>query len=285
MTDELELRAITVANGGERIYAEATGAGETLVLCHGLGGNHAVWWRQIQPLAEHYRVVTWDQRGFGNSTATTGRVGISEAAVDLIAVLDALQTDAAHFVGQSMGGFVALRAALDNPHRVRSLVLSTTLAGADPQYTRALRAVAPAHRHRDSHPVLSPTFSRSHPDLAVLYNLISGFGAKPEATAMLDSMAAHRFDDGELASFGPATLFMAAAYDALCPPYIMQGAAARIPGAAFTVLPDASHSAYYEHPQIWNQTVLSFCRQVGGKDTTSHPAPLGPRGIHDVHQR
>jgi 3-oxoadipate enol-lactonase len=284
MTDELELHAITVASGAERIYAEATGAGETLVLCHGLGGNHAVWWRQIQPLAQHYRVVTWDQRGFGNSTATTGRVGINEAAVDLIAVLDALQTDAAHLVGQSMGAFVALRAALDNPHRVRSLVLSTTLAGADPQYTRALRALAPARRRRDSHPVLSPTFSRSHPDLAVLYNLISGFGIKPQATAMLDSMAAHRFSDGELASFGPATLFVAAAHDSLCPPHTMKSAAERIPGAAFTVLRDASHSAYYEHPEMWNETVLSFCRQTHQTDIISQAAPLGPRGIHDVHQ-
>jgi 3-oxoadipate enol-lactonase len=261
MTDDRDLRAIAVASGGEAIYAETTGAGPTLVLCHGLGGNHAVWWRQIRPLAEHFRVLTWDQRGFGNSTATTGRAGIDEAALDLIAVLDELHIDSAHVVGQSMGAFVALRAALDHPHRVRSLVLSTTLAGADPQYTRALRGLVPASRRRDSHPVLAATFSRSHPDLAVLYNLISGFGTKPPATAMLDSMATHRFSDGELASFGAETLFVAAAHDSLCPPYVMQSAAERIPGAAFTVLPEASHSAYYEHPEIWNESVLSFCRQ------------------------
>jgi 3-oxoadipate enol-lactonase len=258
MTGEFERRVTTVASGGERIYAEATGVGEAIVLCHGLGGNHAIWWRQIEAFAQSHCVVTWDQRGFGNSTAQTGCSGIDEAAGDLIAVLDALKIDRAHLVGQSMGAFVALRGALDNPERVMSLVLSTTLAGADSQHTRALGAAVPVHQLRHRHPVVSPAFSQSHPDLVVLYNLISSFGTKPPVGAMLESMATHLFSDSELTRLSCPTLFVAAAGDPLCPPHLMQSAAERVPGARFTVLPDASHSVYYERPEAWSEVVLGF---------------------------
>src|ERR1700751_4679614 len=128
MTLGLERRATIVTRDGEKIYAEPAGPGEPIMLCHGLGGNHAIWWQQIGAFAQEHCVITWDQRGFGNSTAHSGRTGIAEAADDLIAVLDALQLPRAHFVGQSMGAFVALRAGLNAPDRSMSLVLETSLA-------------------------------------------------------------------------------------------------------------------------------------------------------------
>ncbi|MGH9028936.1 MAG: alpha/beta fold hydrolase, partial [Acidimicrobiales bacterium] len=65
----------TFESGGERIYFESLGEGDPVVLSHGLGGNHGCWWRVAPALAESHRVVTWDQRGFGNSTRRTGRYG------------------------------------------------------------------------------------------------------------------------------------------------------------------------------------------------------------------
>jgi 3-oxoadipate enol-lactonase len=258
MTPGFERRATIVARDGEKIYAEATGDGEPIVLCHGLGGNHAIWWQQIGAFAQQYCVIAWDQRGFGNSTAHSGRTGIDEAADDLIAVLDALQVPQAHLVGQSMGAFVALRAALNRPDRALSLVLSTTLAGADPRHTRALRAAVPDRPRRDRHPVVSADFSQSQPDLVVLYNLISSFGTKPPVGEMLDAMATHRFGDDELASLAIPTLFLAAANDEFCPPAVMKTAAARIRGAQVGVIPGASHSVFYEQPAAWTDAVLRF---------------------------
>jgi len=258
MTLGFERRATIVARDGENIYAEATGVGEPIVFCHGLGGNHAIWWRQIGAFAQRYCVITWDQRGFGNSTAHSGRTGIDEAAGDLIAVLDALQIRRAHLVGQSMGAFVALRAALDHPDRAISLVLSTTLAGADPRHSRALHAAVPDRPRRDRHPVVSADFSRSEPDLVVLYNLISSFGTKPPVGEMVEAMASHRFGDDELASLALPTLFLAAANDQFCPPAVMKTAAGRVPGAAVDVLPGAGHSVFYEQPATWTDAVLKF---------------------------
>ncbi|WAJ44260.1 alpha/beta hydrolase [Mycobacterium sp. Aquia_216] len=258
MNDPSGRHVTQIEHGGESIYAESTGAGEVVVLCHGLGGNHAIWWRQINAFARHHRVITWDQRGFGNSTARSGRTGIDEAADDLVAVLDALDVERTHLVGQSMGAFVALRVALEHPERTASLVLSTTLAGADPRHTRALRAAVPKRPRRDEHPVVSAAFSVADPDLVVLYNLISSFGTKPPVEAMLESMAAQQFSDSELAALSLPVLFLAAADDVLCPPDVMRSAAARVPSSTTRVLANAAHSAYFECPDAWTTAVLEF---------------------------
>ncbi|HEY1972455.1 MAG TPA: alpha/beta hydrolase [Pseudonocardia sp.] len=257
-----ERTSLLVGAGGEHIYAETTGAGSPVVLCHGLGGNHAVWWRQVEPFAEHHQLVTWDQRGFGNSTSATGRVGITEAASDLGAVLDRLGIRRCHLVGQSMGGFVALRFALANPDRVRSLVLSTTLAAAPAAYTEKLRGAHPTRPLRDRHPVISDKFCSDHPDLVILYNQISSFGAKPPVAAMLDAMAATTFTDAELAQLAPPVLFLAAEHDHFCPAEVMATAAGRLTTASVEVIPGSAHSAYYEVPALWNSRVLSFINTI-----------------------
>jgi 3-oxoadipate enol-lactonase len=258
IVDGRERRGEFVESGGERIYAEITGQGDAIVLCHGLGGNHAIWWRQVDALAGEHTLVTWDQRGFGNSTARSGAVGIDEAVEDLRALLDALGIERAHLVGQSMGAFVTLRFALGSPDRVRSLVLSTTLAAADPDRSRALGGAVPSRQLRDRHPVVSESFSRAHPDLVVLYNQIASFGEKPPSLQMLEYMAQQDFGDEELAGFDRPVLVLAAEHDTFCPPDILEATAARFPSATFEVIAGAEHSAYYERPEAWNEQVLRF---------------------------
>ena len=119
-----------VVVGGERIYYESTGSGEVVVFSHGAGGNHAIWVHQTPVFAEKFRVVTWDQRGWGKSTDVRGLAGDSDTAVeDLRRLLDHLDIDAAHLVGQSMGGWAVAGFALRYPERTRSLVLANTYGG------------------------------------------------------------------------------------------------------------------------------------------------------------
>ena len=118
-----------VESDGERIYHEVCGEGEPVVLCHGAGGNHASWYQQVPAFASRYRVITWDQRGFGRSTNRADRSGPRAAVADLRGLLDHLAVDKAHLVGQSMGGWVILGFALAHPERVRSLVFASTTAG------------------------------------------------------------------------------------------------------------------------------------------------------------
>jgi 3-oxoadipate enol-lactonase len=247
-----------IASQGESIYAEATGRGRPLVLCHGLGGNHAIWWRQVHSLAAGHRVVTWDQRGFGNSTAVTGDVSIDAAAADLLAILTELQLENAVVVGQSMGAFTALRATLIDPSRISSLIISTSLVATPREHTEALNAAVGTRSGRDQHPVVSDEFSAAEPDLVVLYNLIASFGQKPTSAAMLAHMAEAEFGDDELAALRVPVSFIAAEHDRFCPPDVMQYAQKRFTNATMHVIDGASHSAYYENPAAWNELVAAI---------------------------
>ncbi|KRA31098.1 MULTISPECIES: alpha/beta fold hydrolase [unclassified Nocardioides] len=249
--------AYLVPSDGEDIYVESTGSGEAVVFCHGLGGNHAVWWQQTDDFAERFRVITWDQRGFGNSTARKESVGIETAASDLAAVLAALEVERAHIIGQSMGAFVAMEFALQHPTAVSSLTLSTTLAGADPSHTQSLKGAVPPFSVRDRHPVLSEQFCDRHPSLAILYNQISSFGSKPPTMQMLDAMAASSFSAEQLGQIQVPTFVVAAHGDRLCPPTVMSTTANLIPHAEFQVL-QGEHSVYFEDPKTWNTAVINF---------------------------
>jgi glyoxylase-like metal-dependent hydrolase (beta-lactamase superfamily II) len=126
-----------IESDSEQIYFEFWGdSGPVVILGHGLGGNHAVWYQQVAFLSQHYRVITWDQRGFGNSTRSTGVIGPAPAVEDLARVLEHLEVERAHVIGQSMGGWSALGFAIDHPERVISLVLADTTAGI---FTPAIR--------------------------------------------------------------------------------------------------------------------------------------------------
>ena len=74
-------------SGDEKIYYESTGSGDAVVLSHGAGGSHAIWMHQVPVLAEHYRVITWDQCGWGKSTDAEGLGGDPNAAVEDLRLL------------------------------------------------------------------------------------------------------------------------------------------------------------------------------------------------------
>ena len=113
----------------QRLFFEDTGGeGPPIVLSHGFLMDHEMFAPQVAELSEVYRVVTWDQRGFG-STASDGRpFTYWDSARDLFGLLDVLGIERAVLAGVSQGGYVSLRAALLHPDRVRALVLIDTQA-------------------------------------------------------------------------------------------------------------------------------------------------------------
>ncbi|HXX89464.1 MAG TPA: alpha/beta fold hydrolase [Acidimicrobiales bacterium] len=266
-----------VDSGGEHVYYEVVGTGAPLVLCHGLGGNHASWWQQVAVLGAEFEVVTWDQRGFGNSTRRTGRFGPEVAVDDLAALLDHLGHDRAHVVGQSMGGWVAMGLALRAPERLLSLTLTDTIAGAWTPEVQAITtaSVAGVLAHLDMaalgrHVALGDAFAEADPERAVLYQLISSMGDKPpdvEVFAMLGTM---RFSPEQVASLAMPVHLVVGEDDRLCPPEAMRLVASAIPGATFTVLAGTGHSPYFEDAPAWNAAVLGFLRGVAS------PAGPGP---------
>ena len=99
-------------------------AGEPVVLIHGFGGDKDNWSFYAPYLTGKYRLICPDLPGFGeNDRSLDGAYAMAEQAAGVRALLDALGIDTCHLGGNSMGGFIALRFALDYPERLRSLTL------------------------------------------------------------------------------------------------------------------------------------------------------------------
>ena len=111
----------TVETNGARIYYEAEGAGDAVVLIHAGVANLRMWDEQVAALRDSYRVIRYDTRGYG--LTETDAVEFSNRA-DIAALLDHLGEESAHVVGLSRGGMIALDFAIEFPQRVRSLVVA-----------------------------------------------------------------------------------------------------------------------------------------------------------------
>jgi len=127
-----------VINGVTLSYSDTGGDGEPVILSHGYLMDSTMFDPQVAALSPEYRVITWDQRGFGGSRAS-GPFTFWDSARDLLGLLDHLGVDRAVVGGMSQGGFVSLRAALLAPRRVRALVLIDSQAGLEDP------ALAPAY--------------------------------------------------------------------------------------------------------------------------------------------
>ena len=249
-----------VESGGESLWVEAHGPreGPAVVLTHGLGGNHAIWWQQVPALVRGgCRVVTWDQRGFGGSTRRGGDVGPGPAKTDLLVILDRLKLDRVHLVGQSMGGWVAMGFALHHPDRLAGLVLTDTFAGVWDDEIAAAQRAAPA-RVGPGHPALSPRFCREHPERAFLYEQLSAFGDKPPDETVLALLRSTLYGLDAVRSMSVRTLLLCGAEDQLCPPAAMAAVARMLASAELVVIDGAGHSPYFERPEEWNRAVLGF---------------------------
>jgi 3-oxoadipate enol-lactonase len=120
--------ATASVNGITVSYSDSGGDGPAVVFSHGYLMDSSMFEPQVAALAPQYRVITWDQRGFGGTRAT-GAFSYWDSAADVLGLLDHLGIDQAVLGGMSQGGFLSLRAALKAPERVRALVLIDSQAG------------------------------------------------------------------------------------------------------------------------------------------------------------
>jgi 3-oxoadipate enol-lactonase len=117
---------------GQQIYFEDTGGdGPPVVLAHGFLMDHEMFAPQVEALRGVYRVVTWDERGFGLTEFDGRPFTYWDSADDCVALMDHLGIDRAVVGGMSQGGFLSLRVALSQPERVRALVLLDTQSGTE----------------------------------------------------------------------------------------------------------------------------------------------------------
>jgi len=126
-------------NGQHLYYEDTAGTGPAILFSHGYLMDHDMFAPQVDALRDDYRVITWDERGHGQ-TPVDGPFDYWDSARDALALLTHLGVEEAVLAGMSQGGFLSLRAALLSPERVRGLVLIDTQAGLEdaeavPAYT------------------------------------------------------------------------------------------------------------------------------------------------------
>ena len=232
------------------------GRGEPVVLVHGLGDDHRAWRRVVAPLMLTRRVVLYDLRGHGGSPLGEDADGsLAQLGGDLIAVLDEAGIERATIAGFSLGGTIAMRAAVDAPDRVSALALIGTSS-------RVNSAARGWYEERaalvdDDDPDLRKTLDKDTEDVYANRpeEIEAGLRIRRESTAdprgfanACRAMASLRLDD-EIAAIKQPTVLVAGDKDQHCPPRASEIIAEKIEGSTVRVLQDTGHPLPVERPQ------------------------------------
>ena len=243
-------------------YTDSGSVGVPIVLLHANTGNADSWQYNISGFVEaKYRVITFDRRGWGRSTANPDS-GPQPGTIadDLHALVEFLKLDRFHLVGVAGGGFAAYDYVLWHPERLRSLVIAAS-GGAivDEELSQIReRTALPNFRSwpREFREV-SMGYMATNPEglkrwLEIHHNSQQkGAPAQSQRTTITFA---------KLATIRVPTLLMPGDQDLQAPPWVMRRQLAHIPSAQFIVLPEAAHSINWEQPEAFNRNVLEFIR-------------------------
>ena len=247
----------TVRSGDAQIYYEQHGSGDAILFAHGAGGNAAIWFEQVAGFAGDHRCICFDHRVFARSPADPASISTPQLAADALAILDALEVDRAHLVGQSMGGFTSLRLLLDHPDRVRSLTLSATSGGLpNPDPSPAMRNLT-SSSGRGTSGVIATMSQATAADASRLhlYEAINAFNTS-FSWEYLRGLRGPELAD--LAAINVPVLFIAGAEDPLFPSDLLASYVPHFPDARIEVVADAGHSPYFEQPRVFNRLLREF---------------------------
>jgi pimeloyl-ACP methyl ester carboxylesterase len=235
--------------GDDLVRYRVAGAGEPVVLVHGLSGSSRWWVRNVPALASSHRVYLLDLPGFGTLRRVRHRFVLSDVAAWLRAWMDALDMEQAHLVGHSMGGYIALRLAAEFPERVGRLVLVAP-AGV-PSGRSFIGQVLPL--------LVAVRYSTPRGIPLVLYDALR---ANPAVTwrAARDLMAQ---DVRRNLKIRAPTLMVWGANDIIVPPTVAPLLRESIPHSRLLVLPRAGHNVMFDRPDAFNAAVLAF---LAGQD-------------------
>lgn len=265
-----------------KIHYQVSGQGADLILLHG-GGPGATgqsnYSKNIEALAQAYRIWVIDFPGWGQSSKNLNAFGdigpFQNGARAVLAFMDAVGIRRAHLVGNSLGGSVALCLAMDQPERVDRLVLMGPGGGTVPGATGPTEGIRQLQNYYQGE---GPTLEKL---TAFIGNLVY------DSTLITPELIQQRFEasadpaicanppivprpggpgketfisrDPRLAELPHRTLFIWGLQDKVNPPGAIDSFKA-MPRADYVLLAHCGHWAQWEHPDRFNDLVLSFLR-------------------------
>jgi pimeloyl-ACP methyl ester carboxylesterase len=243
---------------GDLFYLQRGQEGPALVCVHGAGGTHAHWGYQLRALSSSTRVYTIDLPGHGRSPLP-GRTSIATYASALLHVLDALSLERAVVAGHSMGGAIALWAALEAPERVAGLALFG--AGARMRVAPAILDGLLGDRLATIHTIVSYSYPSGTPERMLQRAEISYAGCDPEVYRG-DFLACDAFDvQARLGEIACPTAIVCGTDDRMTPPKYAKALCDGIAGATLELLPGVGHMAPIEQPEMVSAALRELLRR------------------------
>ena len=236
-----------------------------IVLSNSLAADLTMWDDQIPSLTKTHRVLRYDTRGHGLSSAPPGPYSFDRLVGDMVAVMDHFEIARADILGLSLGGMTALGLGLDHPGRVDRLICADARADAPPPFIEGWNQRIAAVTERGMQAVLAGTMERwfteanrqRRPDLVerasrmVLGTSTAGYIGCAQALKGLDYLR-------RLPGMEPDALYIVGAEDAGAPAEAMRAMAAVTPGAEFEILPGVAHISNMEDVAGFDAAVAGF---------------------------
>jgi 2-hydroxy-6-oxonona-2,4-dienedioate hydrolase len=262
-----------VADGVRTRYLRAGDSDKpVLMLLHGSGGHAEAYVRNLDAHAEHFWTWSIDLLGHGYTDKPGHPLEVHHYVEHLIAVLDAIGAQRASLSGESLGGWVAARAAIDHPDRVDRLVLNTAGGSqADPEVMQRIITLSLAAAENPTWATVQARIkwlmadkSKSYDDLVAsrqrVYRQPGFVAAMRDIMALQDPQIRVRnlLGPAEYGAIITPTLVLWTSDDPTADVDEGRRIASMIPGARFELMPGCGHWPQYEDPKTFNRLHLEF---------------------------
>jgi 3-oxoadipate enol-lactonase len=256
------------ANGININYAVDGSAGAPwLVFSNSLATNLAAWEDQAREFQGAFRVLRYDQRGHGATEAPGGRYTFELLMDDVLALMDALAIDKAHFAGLSMGGATALGLAEQHPERLDKVIVCDSSCQSTPATAQQWEERIATAQKQGMEALVEPTVARWFPPEVIKANpphldKIRQMIRSTPVTGFIGCAAAlanHNYA-AAVATVKRPVLFLAGEKDGVTPA-AMRKLGEALPGSRYVELAGAGHISNLDQPAAFNRAVAEFLNQ------------------------
>jgi len=253
-----------IQSDGCQLHVEVEGPenAPVLMLCNSLGTDLHMWDGQVKPATQQFRLVRYDRRGHGQSSAPKGPYNMEMLGRDALAIMDGVGVGKVNWCGLSMGGMVGMWLGANAPQRINRLVLSNTAAYMADKgiWNERFKTVRDGGMKAIADGTMERWFTKGFRDRApqavarlkemVLSTPVEGYIGCGEAVRDMD----HREIIRKITA---PTLIIGGQHDPGTTVEAAEFMRDRIPGAQLVVL-DAAHIANVEQEQVYTDTLLKF---------------------------
>lgn len=242
--------------------------GEPVILIMGFGSARDLWPLElIDTLAEHFKVITFDNRGVYESSKGDKEISIPQMTIDTIGLMDTLKIEETNLLGWSMGSLIAQEIALSSPERVKRLVLyASKCGGPDEIYPEkwVLDALTNmdgtiAERFQRMNSTMFPKeFLTDHPDPRDYYPPVKGYATEDIIMAQSMAFGTWKGTYDRLDGIKAPTMMISGDKDMIVPTQNSNILHGKIEHSQMEKIEGAGHGAMFQLPFEFNEKVLGF---------------------------